>query len=65
MKGMYLYLCKDLSLGLTLNVAGHQAFSKVSRVDQNYGFRIISSENVTLHTYVAQDDRNMFKPFLK
>lgn len=65
MKGMYLYLCKDLSLGLTLTVAGHQTFSKVSRVDQNYGFRIISSENVTLHTYVAQDDKIVFKPFLK
>lgn len=58
---MYLFLCKDLSLGLILNVARPQAFSKLSRVDQSYDFRLISSENVTLHKVT----KNMFKPFLK
>lgn len=31
---------------------------------QNF-LELISSETVTLHKYLAQDDKNMFKPFLK
>lgn len=56
-------LCKDLSLGLILDVGGHQLSPKLSRVGQSYGFRRISSENETFPKYLVQVGKHMLKPF--
>jgi hypothetical protein len=58
-------LHKELNLGLIFDTAGYRASTVFFGVDWYFDFIIVSTENVTLHKHIVQNNRSMFRDMLE